>query len=272
MKKYEIADLFKSSWLSPEGEQWLKSQEIAQLISYRDNLYEAKKSSKWDTYGYWAIQILRLLRRKKNAVAKITVEQAVDCIDDLNFFRTPWYFFPEGNNRFPSPDEYMHDRTFEQLTYADSAYTKYLVTAHMMNQAHPPCDPISHHYEDELIGILYTSPDEWCSTKISTRTAIAANLPYFQKVVIFHTYANVREYIMHRCPDLFLNASAENESGSKIVPIHTGPMWRRIHQDLAATPQFQGMDKAAMAPIYPALDLLNRMVSDAKNRKENTNA
>ena len=72
IKQYTIAHLFKTSWAE------LSVKDHAELLQLRDKLVDARKQKLFRAYGYHAISILRLLRKNKNAVAKINIEQAVD--------------------------------------------------------------------------------------------------------------------------------------------------------------------------------------------------
>src|SRR5687768_9876977 len=127
-KSYTISDLFHTYWLDQDGEPTLTPKEMAMVIDMRHNLDTARANKDHLKVGFYSIQLLRILRRNKSAVAKINVEQVVDCINDISFIREPWYFFPKvAEGIFHAPDEYMHDRNFEQLCYADGSFTKFLI-------------------------------------------------------------------------------------------------------------------------------------------------
>jgi hypothetical protein len=249
-RTYKISDLFISSWSDKEGQPTLTTKQMAELLDFRYRLDDAKIRQDSKAEGYYTIMILRLLRIDKSAVSRISVEQVVDCINDLTFFRNPWYFFPSCSNAyFESPDEYMHDRTIEQLMYADSAYTKYLVLQWSVKQGAIISEKELNAYLDELITVIYTAESQ------------------FDSAIILHTYANIREYIVKRYPNLF--PKTESTGKEEQPPVHTGPMWRDLIFDFSETEAFKGFDKARQARIYTALDYLEKKTKDAKELKLN---
>lgn len=258
-KTFKITDLFITSWTDKEKRPTLSPQQMAMLIDYRYKLDDAKIQKDAKAVGHWSIMILQILRINKSAVSRITVDQVVDCINDIHFFRSPWYFFPDINRElFYAPDEYMHDRTIEQLCYADSAFTKFFVMEDLMSQAHPPMDggTLSEFELDELIAILYTIPAKFNLDQITDRAKLVNNLPDYLKSLILHSYANIRDYTVKRYPNLFPRAPIVE--GQKPKPVHSGPQWRDLLFDFAETEAFKGFDRAKETRIYTALDYLEK--------------
>lgn len=257
-KTYKISDLFFTSW------KQLPTGYHAQIIDLRYKLNTAKLQEMWGAYGHLAIQILRILRKNKTLVAKITLEQAVDCLNDLKFIHEPWYHFPPGEDSlFIAPDEYMHDRTFNQFVYSDAEFTKFCVLDYQGKESRKPDEMQLNRAINKLIGILYTAPERFDERKILSRAGtVDQKMTPAEKAVVLHTYANVREYIVkERCPNLFPSSSGDGPA----KPVYTGKMWLNLRYDLSETPSFQGLDAAKNAWLYDALDLLEKKALEISN-------
>lgn len=273
IKTYSISDLFITSWLDQLKKPTLTTEQMATVISVRYNLDKAIKENNLTNIGFYAIAMLRLLRKNKSAVAKINEEQVVDCINDITFFREPWYFFPQvAAGIFQAPDEYMHDRYFEQLVYADSAFTKYLKQEEDLKHAHPSQEGsfISEETLNEFVAILYTRPEEFKSKEITDRARLVSQLKDYEKAVIFHTYANVREYIVHRCPSLF--PKPDHQAIDTAPVVYTGKMWRTLLFDFSETEAFKGFDRARTAYIYDAMDYLEKKMKESIEQNSKSKA
>lgn len=274
MNTYKISDLFVTSWQNERGQPTLPPEEMAKVISIRYDLDRAIEKNDAAAVGYYSIAMLRVLRKDTSAVAKINEEQVVDCINDIKFFRTPWYFFPPGRGVFQAPDEYMHNRTFEQLVYADSAFTKYLKLEEDLKNAHPPQNGsfVSEAAFNEFVAILYTPAETFNSKDIDRLSKLARQLKDYEKSLILHTYANIREYVTKRCPTLFPKPAGGDAANQKVV--HSGPMWQALLFDFAETEAFKGYDRARTAYIYDALDYLERKMKQSieQRSKQKTHA
>lgn len=273
MKTYNISALFITSWQDQHKKPTLTTEQMSAVISVRHNLDQAKEENNLTNIGFYSIMMLRLLRVNKSAVARINEEQVVDCINDITFFREPWYFFPPvAPGVFQAPDEYMHDRNFEQLVYADSAFTKYLKLEQDLKRAHPSQEGsfISSETMNEFIAILYTRPEDFRATEISDRARLMAGLKDHEKAVIFHTYANVREYIVQRCPSLF--PKSDNQSQAPVQVMYTGKLWRNLLFDFSETEAFKGFDRARTAYIYDALDYMEKKMRESMEQKDKKHA
>lgn len=274
MKSYNIQDIFKTSWLSPEGKQWFTPKEISMIIDFRQNIEEARLKNEHANVGHWSIMMLRVLRRNKNAVAKINVSQAVDCINDITFFNDPWFNFPVpgftvNEKSFIPPDEYMHDRIFDQLVYADAAFSKFCVTEYNRS-TNPALQPEK--YVDELIAVIYCAPEKFDEKNLADDCHLVAGaLKDFEKAVILHSYANIRAYIIDRCPNLFPKPP-DTDHDVDIKPIYTGDKWLSLRYDLSETPAFQGLEVARKAYIYTAMDYLEKKAKEAIDLKSKLKA
>jgi len=272
VKSYSISDLFITAWQDQSKRPTLTTEEMATVIGLRHSLDQAREENNLVNIGYYSIMMLRTLRKDKSAVAKMNEEQVVDCINDISFFREPWYFFPPvAIGAFQAPDEYMHDRNFEQFVYADSTFTKYLKLEEDLKRAHPSQEGcfISVETMNDFVAILYTRPEEFNVPEISTRARLGARMKDYEKAVIFHTYANVREYILGRCPSLFPKPEGKQEPAKKQV-VYTGKMWRNLLFDFSETEAFKGYDRARTAYIYDAMDYLEKKMKDSieqRNKK-----
>lgn len=261
-KTYKISDLFFTSWHE------LPTGYIAQLIDLRYKLNTTKAQEMWGAYGHLAIQVLRILRRNKRLVEKITVDQAVDCLNDLKFIHEPWYHFPPGeSSRFVAPDEYMRDRTFDQFIYADAQFSKFCVLDYQGKQSGKADEVQMNLAINKLIGILYTAPERFDAREIHNRACtVDQKMTQEEKAVVLHTFANVREYIVkQRCPTLF-PTSSNDAMETKSAPVYTGKMWLNLRYDLSETPSFQGLETAKKAWVYDALDLLEKKALEATKK------
>jgi hypothetical protein len=257
-KPYSIAELFYTKW------QHLTYSQMMTVIDLRYRLDQAKKEELWKSYGYFSIMILRELRKNKRLVAKINERQAVDCLNDLAFIREPWYFFPNVGGGLLAPDEYMHNLIFNQLVYADAAFTRYCVKQYRAKQTNTEADTEAE--INELIGILYTPANLFDDKLIDYRASMACELKPYIKALILHTYANVREYISKRCPALF--NIKKNEEPTETPPMYTGKMWQTILFNLSETPTFPGLEKAEKASLYKALDYLEQKAIENEQPKK----
>lgn len=266
MKTYKISDLFYTSWAQ------LVPRQMAQIIDLRLQLNQAKNDERWQLVGHLTIALLRVLRKDKSLVAKINEEQAVDCLNDIKFIHQPWYHFPPGENfLFKEPDEYMHNRTFNQFIFADAEFTKFCVLDHKARTAGAGALQAIQYDTDirlainKLIGILYTPADKFDEKLIHDRACtVDQKLNQAEKAVVLHTYANIREYIVkQRCPNLFPSSEGSEDQ----TPVYTGKMWLNLRYDLSETPSFPGLEVAKTAWLYDALDLLEKKAIEVSKLK-----
>jgi len=275
---YSIAELFKTSW------EELSPTEMYLLISASDQMNQSPSGG--ERYGAALIQVLRILRKNRRAVAKLSLEQAVDVFNDLAFFKrdsagnfvAPWLYFPikdfkvkghvfrrpEMNGNLP-----MYDRMFDQLVYADSAFSQFCVLNYQYQQA--PSQSLLREMGlsvDALIATLYQAPHQFDVIRLEeTATLVGADMPIGHKAIILHSYANVRAFLMNRCYNLFPQpATQQREETTPNPPQQTGELWMNLRYDLAETDVFRGFETARRALIYDALDYLD------KRAKENLNS
>lgn len=290
-QEYSIKDLFKMSWHECTPKDMVVLVEISGQL-----LLHAPESKE---YGLLAISALQVLRKNKALLSKIldvdsdqAVAIAVDIFNDINFFKrsadgnflTPWLFFPIGNfkvNNFHferpemSGDLPMYDRIFDQLVYADTAYSAFsvLIAEHrgltkfeMVTEAKEMEKEIDD-LINSLIAVLYTPVDKFDPQRIEVNARlIPLELDASQRMLILHTYANVRSYIVSRCPHLFPKSQEKQETAKDVEPVLTGPMWLDLRYDLAETEVFKGLTVARNSNIYDAIDYLD------KKAKENAKA
>lgn len=276
MKTYHLNELFKTSW------DELSLQEICKMLELGEMLMKIEHGSR--EHGLVSIEILRTLRKKRSTVAELELEQAVDCFNAITFFQrtpkgsfqTPWYFFPvdafRASGRTFCPPELigglpMYNRTFDQLVYADAAYSKFCVLHYQYSLT--PDKSLALEMEEtvnQLIAVLYKQPDQFDPVEIERNArVIAPKLNLQKRALILHTYANVRSFILDRCPTLFPKPSEDDEEVSQ-VPVYTGPMWMTLRYDLAKTEVFKGLETARTAMLYEALDFLEKEALEISNR------
>ena len=274
MKAYSINKLFKTSW------EELSCRDFISVIALSDKLHEMQDKSTPE-YGLLSIAMLKVLRKNSLLADKINVEQAVDCFNDITFFKrddkgdflTPWYFFPvdsfyAGRAKFHKPEMNgtlpMYYRIFDQLVYADTAFSNFCVMSHQANHQ------LSNDTDDSLnalIAVLYQTPQDFDINQLEAKALQVKNkLSPNKKALILHTYANVRKFITDRCPNLFPKKHGDNEPAA---PQQTGPMWLNLRFDLAETEVFKGFDTARNALIYDALDYLDKKIKEAPKPKAN---
>jgi hypothetical protein len=230
------------------------------------------------------------LRKNKSAVAMIEVDQAVDCFNDITFFRrteagnfeTPWLFFPvEDFNahgfHFVRPKMSgktlpMFDRTFDQLVYADSAFSSFCALNHLyitneQNMREGAKDIYRYDIDDcinSIVAVLYTRHEDFDVNAIEMKLPfIKKKLSSDERALILHTYANVRAFLLERCPHLF----PKKESEENLPPQSTGEMWLNLRYDLAETEAFKGFHTARNAMIYDVLDYLDKKAREVQHQK-----
>ncbi len=277
MKSYKISDLFITDWLDTNNKPALNAKEMMQVINYRDQMKYATEKEMHSTAGYYGIMLLRLLRKDKKNVAMINTEQAVDCVNDLAFIHKPWYFFPVetftiDGKVFTPPIAKMEDRSFEQLVYADAAFSKYCITDYKDRHAIPSMDPSirSESYIDDLIAILYQTPESFSDKNVDVDSkAISRRLNTSDKAIVLHTYANIREYIVDSHTELFPRSYDETAPGEEErFPIYTGKQWLDLLYDLAEHAVFPSFEKASKAEIYKALYWLNKKSGEVRTNPQ----
>jgi hypothetical protein len=265
-KTYKITDLFKTTWAE------LTTDEIAYVIEHRGKYLHAREQGWHGAAGHHAIMILRTIRKNKALVAKINVEQAVDCINDMSFMHQPWYFFPEVGGYQPAA--YLKNHTFIQLFYMDSLFSQYHVQDYRDRNALPTLHPsvMAHAFLDEMIGVIYTPPAEFDEARVEEHGKRMSDiLTDAQRMVILHAYGNVKEFIIGNCPLLFPQHEEEVTTVKK-PPAETEPMWKQLLFDLSETPAYQGIANAKRAPMYEALDYLEKKhkeLLDLKSKNPN---
>lgn len=282
LKSFSITDLFYITW------EDLTTEEMYYAFQARQEIYKCKKEGNLEAAGHGYIMLLQQLRKNKSAVAQMNVEQVVDCVNDILFPESPeqvrksnlkktplfdpWYFFPPISHPLcKTPGTHLKDRSFVQLVYADSFFSKFFIQDYYDKLAYPPHDPspMSEAYLNDMISVLYTSPANFKEQEIENRSeTIGAHLNDYERAIILHTYANVKEFIIDGCPTIFFRPE-ETEEDKPRVPIDSEPMWQDLLFDLSETPAYQGMDAGKSAPIYEALNYLEKKAKSNKPKQQN---
>jgi hypothetical protein len=280
MKKYTIAQLFKTSWNELSQKQFLHMIELGEM-----HMRVACGSKE---FGVIIIDVLSTLRKNVAAVSKLNIEQVVDCFNAITFFqrtkkggfRMPWYFFPVGTftmsrvNFAPpklSDGLPMYNLIFDQLVYADSIFSRFCVLSHQYTQLQSK--ELESQIEDALnalVAVLYTDPDYFSPEHIERNASLIPHkLSAQQRALILHTYANIRDFLMSRCPTLFPRPEDdEQETEEPVPPVPTGTLWMNLRYHLAETDVFKGLETARNAKIYDALDYLEQKAIEAKERNK----
>jgi len=268
MKTYQVHDLFYTAW------DQLTQKQMLTMLELSETLRQHQPDS--TEYGLVLINILRTLRKNNKLVAKLEVEQAVDIFNDINFFKrnpdgsfqTPWYFFPvEG---FTIHDFYfarpelngtlpMFNRSFQQLVYADSAFSAFCV----LNKKGEHKD--AEEAVANLVAVLYTPRELFDVGDMNVRAKnVTLKLNQQKQALVLHTYANFRSFITDRYPHMFPKPIPTIDQPVNAEPVFTGTMWMNLRYDLAETIQFSGFKTASEAGICDALDFLEREAAKPK--------
>lgn len=250
MRTYNVSDLFFTRWedLSPKVH--------ATVYTLQQELINTPRVAGQDgqanvQYGIRLIAVLRHLRKNKMLVDKINVTQAVDIYNDLKFLNEPWYFFPEIEADWAvTPLDKMAKHTFDHFIYADNEFSKYLVTQDVK-------------YLRYLVATLYQVHFDKENVEILAQTLKAKE---WQLVLVFATYAHVREFVMNRCK-LLLPKPIHNPDAEPAKPQPTGRMWLQLKHRLAETPAFQGYETTSKANMYSALDYLEDLVQQKEQKR-----
>jgi hypothetical protein len=282
MKSVKVTDIFKTRW------EDLNAKEIMDVINISEKLHQIEDKSS-QTYGVLVISMLHVLRKDKRKVAMIDEAQAVDCFNDIAFFRRnehgefvdPWLHFPIPGFHFESrvfraPEKVgglpMYNLVFDQLVYADAAFSNFCVMNHEYQKIYSK--ELKKEMDENvngLIGVLYTPPEAFDPVNIDMHANIVPlKLNASERALILHTYANIRSFIMDRCPNLFpRQAEAEDPEVPAAAPVQTGPMWMNLRYDLAETEAFKGLTTARKALVYDALDYLDKKALESKTKNPN---
>lgn len=253
MREYTVSDLFFTRW------EDLRARTHSEVYALFNSLPDPGHSE----YGFVLIQILRRLRKNKVLVSKINVEQAVDIFNDLAFLRTPWYHFPDIQNRklaLVKPDEKMARSSFDQFIYGDNEFSNYLVKH----------DPV---HLNRLVATLYPLlGDEYFDpeTVEGRASAIAGKLKPWQYNLVFFTFAQIRDHVMARCKTLLPKPPKPPAGEPPEPPVNTGPMWYRIKHQAARTGVFGTFEQTGRANMYSVLDHLEILCQEQADAKSKT--
>jgi len=239
-KEYQVSDLFYDDWRK------VKPKIHVEVFALQQKLNSISKED--PEYGFILIRILRLLRRKALLVDKINVEQAVDCYNELKFLNQPWHFFPEIKNLI-TPDDYLARHTFDHFIYADGEFTSYIVKN-------------DESYLRKLVVSLYqeTQGEYFYRDEINFRAEKLSVKPW-QLMLVFFTFAHVRNFITNRCKNLLPKSKATEET----TPQVSFAMWDDIKHAAVRTGVFGDFTAQGRANVYDVLDHLEKL---AKDRKE----
>jgi hypothetical protein len=289
MKIVKLTDVFKTSW------DELNASEMLSVIAISEDIHQ-EKDHESIRYGGLVISMLRILTKDKDIGLKINEAQAVDCFNAIKFFqrndrgdfKTPWLKFPIGGfnfnlsnmamARFYAPQFNsglpMYDRSFDQLVYADTAFSRFCINNYKYQRGDHSKELITEMDElvNALIGILYKRPEDFDSSDLEVYTRIVPlHINPKKRSLILHTYANVRSFIIQRYPNLFPRHAEEVSEApapvSEAMPMDTGPMWMNLRYDLAETDAFKGLETSKNAPIYDALGYLDKKAYEAEQTR-----
>lgn len=269
MRSYHISDLFKTSWAE------VSPKEMATVIDMKLKMQRASDEGLDQAAGHYAIMILRALRKNKSLVGKINVEQAVDCINDLKFIHEKWFTFPDiefNDSKFCVPPTHLKNHTLGQLYWMDSLFSKFLIQEYYDGRAHPPQTPstLAEMFLDEMIAVVYTHPDHFDEKLIEERgKEIGKIINNDIRVCSLYAYANIKEFILAEFPLTF--PRPDDDGPEKPIankpPADSEPMWQNILFDLSESPAYQGMDRTKKAPMYEALNYLEKKHKDLQRKK-----
>lgn len=239
---YQVGDLFHTEW------KHLATDVHAEVYTMQQQI----KSISMDDveYGILLIKILRALRKNIRLVDKINEARAVDIYNDLAFLNQPWYFFPALSGAgLLRPLDYLSKHSFDQFIYADNEFTAYLVT----NDAK---------YLNRLVATLYTDAATFDKEEVQLR-ADRLKLKAYELMLVFFTYAHVREFVVKRCKHLL-----PRTAGADSTPQASGPLWHQIKHQAAATLVFGSFNELGKSNMYDVLDHLEVLATNNKPKKK----
>lgn len=236
-KTYLVTDLFHNNYeamlpkqlaeLAVVRRTWVALHERVTSLKPDQEQVEEDKSL-LQAYGLASIAVLRALRKKPLLVDKINVGQAVDCLNELAttpiagnklFLHSGWNFFLKNPGQ---PEEFFHNRTFDHFVHADNNFSL-LKNNHTKEQL------------AKVVACLYDKEQYlFNADTLSIRAQeIAENWSLWELDLVVETYANVREWIMARCKNLFNSPPPSPETEVKAGSQSTGPMWVELKQRTA---------------------------------------
>ncbi len=243
MKTFEIDQLFHTTWESLKPFQAIAVLRLKNLIAAGINSEEK---------GRFKFMLLEMLATAKGIrlLRNLSKVQVLDIVEDLSFINDLWYHFHlKSIGESKSPEEKMHDCTFNQLVFADAAYSKFAIATHQNN-------PDVNDYLNELIAALYCKGIFQPDNMEQHKKLIESKLTLDEKLLILHTYANIRQFIIDRCPHLFPKPKIDLTEVAE--PVYTGEMWMDLRYDLAKSSVFSGLEVVKSANLYEALDYLEK--------------
>lgn len=262
-KSFKISDIFKTDWSQ------ITTDQAAILLSLQAELLQATQQERFEDCGVTIFKIMAIICKNNWVFKKLSGDQIRDCYTDIDLYQKHWYHFHVNyidckGFRLLCPDEKLLDINFEQLVDADSNYSIFLT---LINES--PENAIL--YLDKLIAALYRIDSgkgikKTYNQKLSDpiQESLPKQLTFEYKYLILRTYANCRNYLVSRFPDLFPASSSEEDS----KPQKLSKMWHDMLCDLGDTTAFPGMKTAKKAPVYEALYYLNKKVKEGKELQE----
>lgn len=244
-----VKTLFLNNW------QQLSENEAWQII-YHQNQFKQTKS------GYSLRAVLNTAKKPGSKLDKLPAEVLRDIYyDEGLFFNKPFHhFFTKAYKAekliMVAPMAELEDLSFMHFYYADASFTEVAIQQHNKEDYSQQLN--------KLIGTLYLPHngkkkvhfDEKLVEQYSQNIVL---YPY-QKELILMSYAHIRVKILSRCPLLFPKAD-DQAPATPPAPVFTGPLWQKLHFEIADEGAFKGFKTAATAPLYKVLDYLEHKKS-----------
>lgn len=252
MKAYQVSDLFHTAWAD------ITPAKRAAVFRLFNSIQDIKYID--GRYGHTLIAILRLLRKNKRLVDRISEAQAVDIFNDLAFLKTPWYFFPRINHELlaQAPADKLARTTFDQFIHADNEYTGFMAAE---------ADEARGKFLRRLAVTLYCPEGETAFDKelVETRSERIAGVDLATLLNVFYAYGHVRNFVTARCKTL-LPAPPKAADDLPQKPQQTGPMWYRMKHLAAKTLVFGDFDTLGKTNMYSVLDHLEILAQEQEER------
>ncbi len=268
VRRYRVAEIFYQGW----GE--LPADLAAAVLARKDEYERAKATGQDRMQGAHVLALTGLLCKRRKVWLQLSPVQLVQALADLKWMDQPWHDFhvtwlKTRRGKIVAPDTKLNDLTLWQVAWADAEYSRYVQALWALREGRGRTEDVRTAMR-RLIAALYRYEGREFDEREITPTVMALpDIGPKMEGLIARTYGHCRAYMMKRCPTLFpANAGKSVGVEGAEPPKYTGPMWQAAVMDLADMPAYGSMEKAKKAPLYEALDYLEKKAKDLDEMKK----
>ena len=269
MKTLQISDLFFSEWQqlhSKKAYRVLFSQRQYKAIHDDQN---SPNNADLSIGGYHLKNVLKACAkpRKWSTIKKLDPAQLVDIYHDL-FIHTPFteFFVKRLSSQLSglalvAPDQALANMSFGQFKYADHEFSKMAMALEVGDLTAADLQI------NRLVATLYVVDGDVFDRNLVDQLARQIDRFAFpwQKELVVEAYANTRQNLMDRCPNLFPQPAETKDHDTRPPVQATGPMWHDMHYDIAIRGEaFKDFDSISAANIYDLIDYLEKVATETK--------